>query len=91
MLNGFKPFPRGPKLLFAKEVQPLLNFFTKNFLKHLVVSNGLLVVVIIIYNLLTFLLPLVKLSLFASIGTLLLVDLIICALKGFHIFLNQQF
>lgn len=69
----------------------LKQLFTPSFTKNLLINDGLLVVLIIFYNLLAFLIPIVKISLLASVIFLIIVTAAIIILKFLTLYLNQRF
>lgn len=69
----------------------LKQLFTPSFTKNLLINDGLLIAVIIFYNLLAFLIPIVKLSLLTSLIFLAIITIVIIGLKFFTLYLNRQF
>lgn len=68
----------------------LTQLFYGKFFKHLLGSNLILIVVMFIYNLLTYFIPLVKPSLACSLCLLIIIDLILIILKILAIITSQQ-
>lgn len=69
----------------------LKQLFTPSFTKNLLINDGLLIALIILYNLLAFIIPIVKLSLLTSIIFLIIITIAIIVLKAFTLYLNRQF
>ncbi|MGM9892499.1 hypothetical protein [Limosilactobacillus sp.] len=65
------------------------DFFPPRFLKEVAICNGELVAAIIIYNLLVYLVPLIRLSLGAALLIIVVVNLILFGLKFLHYQSNQ--
>lgn len=65
------------------------DFFPPRFLKEVAVVNGELVAAIIIYNLLVYLVPLIRLSLGAALLIIVVINLILFGLKFLHYQSNQ--
>lgn len=68
----------------------LKQIFTRSFVQHLLISDGALILLIILYNLVSLLIPLAKISLGSVIFIFILANLLICGLKTATIWLNQQ-
>lgn len=68
----------------------LKQIFTRSFVQHLLISDGALILLIILYNLVSLLIPLAKISLGSAIFIFILANLLICGLKAATIWLNQQ-
>ena len=68
----------------------LRQYLTPAFLRHLVISDGALVVLIIIYNLLAMLIPIVKLTWLTGLCIFILINVILIGLKVAIPLLNQR-
>ncbi|MCH3921442.1 hypothetical protein [Limosilactobacillus sp.] len=68
----------------------LKQIFTRPFIQHLLISDGGLILLIILYNLLSLLIPLVRISLGSALLIFILANLLICGLKATTFWLNQQ-
>ncbi|WP_076459793.1 hypothetical protein [Limosilactobacillus caccae] len=69
----------------------LTQLFHGKFFKHLLGSSLILVIVMVAYDLLTFFIPLVKLSFTCGLIFLAVIDIILIVLKLLTIRTNQQF
>ncbi|MDM8333902.1 hypothetical protein [Limosilactobacillus panis] len=62
----------------------LSDYFSPKFLKEVIICNGELVLAVIFYNLLGFLVPLVRFSFWTTIIALVIVSLVLFGLKFVH-------
>lgn len=60
------------------------DYFPPRFLKEVAICNGELIIAAVVYNLLGFLIPLVRLSATTIIVILLVVNLVLLGLKFIH-------
>lgn len=65
-------------------------YLTRTFFRHLIVSDGALIVLIILYNLLAIVIPIVKLTWLANFVVFILINAILISLKVVIPLLNQQ-
>ncbi|WP_267201960.1 hypothetical protein [Limosilactobacillus kribbianus] len=68
----------------------LKRLFPRSFVQHLLISDGGLILLIILYNLLSLIIPLVRISLEAAVLIFVLANLLICSLKAIVPWLNQR-
>ncbi|WP_283587576.1 hypothetical protein [Limosilactobacillus viscerum] len=66
------------------------DYFPPKFLKELAICNVELILVTFIYNLLTYLIPLVRIRLGSAIIILIITNLIILGLKFTHFSINHR-
>lgn len=68
----------------------LNQFVTRAFIRRLLISDGALIIFILLYNLLAMLIPVVKLTWWVALIVFILINVILIGLKVIVPLINQQ-
>ena len=68
----------------------LNQFVTRAFIRRLLISDGALIIFILLYNLLAMLIPVVKLTRWGVLTVFILINVILIGLKVIVPLINQQ-
>lgn len=68
----------------------LNQFVTRAFIRRLLISDGALIIFILLYNLLAMLIPVVKLTWWVALIVFILINVILIGLKVIIPLINQQ-
>jgi hypothetical protein len=68
----------------------LKQFVTRAFIRRLFISDGALIIFILLYNLLAMLIPVVKLTWWVALIVFILINVILIGLKVIVPLINQQ-